>query len=139
MSKQLTPQFHSIERQFSSCMSHIIWLVPNNLFKTQCTLYVPPCLKLTISTFGPQCILCVLYGSQYKQRLFLYTALTDWFIKPKQSVYCAVRTEYNSLEQTLSGETKSSSAGQEIPQNRIELGGSLLHSQKPNDPLLISI
>ena len=37
--------------------------------------------------------LCVLYGSQNKQRLFPYTALTDWFVYPRLSVCCAVRTE----------------------------------------------
>ena len=38
--------------------------------------------------------LCVLCGSEKKQRLFPYTALTDKFLKPRRSVYCAVRTEY---------------------------------------------
>ena len=38
--------------------------------------------------------LCVLCGSQYKQRLFPYTALTDQFIITEtESVYCAVRNE----------------------------------------------
>jgi len=32
----------------------------------------------------------VLYVSQNKQRLFPYTALTDWFLKPRRSVF-AVR------------------------------------------------
>jgi len=27
-----------------------------------------------------QLYLCVLYGSENKQRLFTYTALTDWFL-----------------------------------------------------------
>ena len=31
----------------------------------------------------------VLRGSQNKQRLFPYTALTDWFLKPKQRVFTA--------------------------------------------------
>jgi len=37
--------------------------------------------------------LCVLCGSENKQRLFHCTALTDWlvFITETQSVYCAVR------------------------------------------------
>jgi len=34
----------------------------------------------------------VLYGSQNKQRLFPYAALTDWFLWTRRSVYCAVRT-----------------------------------------------
>jgi hypothetical protein len=38
--------------------------------------------------------LCVLCGSQNKQRLFHCTALTDWlvFITETECVYCAVRT-----------------------------------------------
>jgi hypothetical protein len=37
--------------------------------------------------------LCVLYGYEYKQLLFPYTALTDWFLLTEtESVYCAVRT-----------------------------------------------
>jgi hypothetical protein len=37
---------------------------------------------------------CVLCRSQDKQRLFLYTALEDWFcITEVESVYCAVGTE----------------------------------------------
>jgi len=37
--------------------------------------------------------LCVLCGSQNKQRLFPYTAFTDWFfITERESVYSAVRT-----------------------------------------------
>ena len=38
--------------------------------------------------------LCILYGSQNKQRLWPYITLTDWFcISEVESVYCAVRTE----------------------------------------------
>jgi hypothetical protein len=33
--------------------------------------------------------LCVLCGSQNKQRLFPYTALTDWFLQPRRSVFTA--------------------------------------------------
>jgi len=29
---------------------------------------------------APTVYLCVLYGSEKKQRLFIYTALTDWFL-----------------------------------------------------------
>jgi len=36
--------------------------------------------------------LCVLYGSENKQRLFPYTTLTDWFLQRTECVYCAVRT-----------------------------------------------
>jgi hypothetical protein len=34
--------------------------------------------------------LCVLCGSQYKQRLLPYTALTDWFLKPRRIVFTAL-------------------------------------------------
>ena len=38
--------------------------------------------------------LCVLFGSQYKQRLLPYTTLADWFyITEVENVYSAVRTE----------------------------------------------
>ena len=38
--------------------------------------------------------LCVLYGSQNRQRLLPYTALTDWFcVTEVESVHSAVRTE----------------------------------------------
>jgi hypothetical protein len=39
-------------------------------------------------------IFCVLFGSQNKRRILLYTALTEWFrIAEVKSVYFAVRTE----------------------------------------------
>jgi hypothetical protein len=42
---------------------------------------------------GARFALSVLYGSQNKQRLLLYTLLTDWFfITVVKSVYSAVRT-----------------------------------------------
>jgi len=37
--------------------------------------------------------LCVLCGFQNKRHLWLNTTLTDWFLQPTWSVYCAVRTE----------------------------------------------
>jgi hypothetical protein len=44
-------------------------------------LYVPPGLTFTNSTFCPHSVfICVLCGSQNKQRLFPYTALTGWFV-----------------------------------------------------------
>jgi len=33
--------------------------------------------------------LCVLCGSENKQRLFPYTALADWFVKLRRSVFTA--------------------------------------------------
>ena len=37
----------------------------------------------------PTMHLCVLRGSENKRRLFIYTILTDWFLKPKQRVFTA--------------------------------------------------
>ena len=37
----------------------------------------------------PTVYLCVLCGSEKKRRLFPCTALTDWFLKPKQRVFTA--------------------------------------------------
>ena len=54
----------------------------------QWSLYVPPGLTFTILRSAHTLYLCVLCGSQNKQRLFPYTTLTDWF------VYSAVRTGY---------------------------------------------
>ena len=47
--------------------------------------------------------LCVLGGSQIKQRLFHCTALTDWlvFITETECVYCAVRSTFHVLPTQL--------------------------------------
>jgi hypothetical protein len=37
----------------------------------------------------PTLYLCVLCGSENKQRLFHCTALTDWFLQPRRSVFTA--------------------------------------------------
>jgi hypothetical protein len=39
--------------------------------------------------------LCVLYGNQ-KSKIFHSTALTDSFLPPRQSVYCAVQIEFSN-------------------------------------------
>jgi len=46
----------------------------------QWSLYVPPGLTLKIPRSAHTMYLCVLCGSENKQRLFPYTALTDWFL-----------------------------------------------------------
>jgi len=56
--------------------------------KAKSSLYIPPSLTFKNSHSPSTVYLWVLCGSQNKQWLFPYTALTDWF------VYCAVRTEY---------------------------------------------
>ena len=49
--------------------------------KAQWSLYVPPAVKFRNSAFCRHTVyLCVVCGSENKQRLFLYTALTDWFL-----------------------------------------------------------
>ena len=63
-------------------------------FKASLLLYVSPGLTFKNSTWFSQLRLCVLYGSQNKQRLLLYTTLADWFcITEIESVYCAVHNE----------------------------------------------
>jgi hypothetical protein len=48
-------------------------------------------------------LLCVVYGSQNKQRHLPYTSLTDCFlITEVESVYCAVRTEFLYKTDTFS-------------------------------------
>ena len=59
-----------------------------------------------------QLYLSVLCGSQNKQPLFPYTALTGWlgFITETESVYCAVRTGYlniNKFSRSLAPYTSS--------------------------------
>ena len=45
------------------------------------TIWSPPDVACRNSTFcPPRLYLCVLCGSENKQRLFPYTALTDWFV-----------------------------------------------------------
>ena len=63
------------------------------LHETQWSLYVPTGLTFTILRSAHTVYLCVLCGSENKQRLFPYTALTDcFFITETECVYCAVRT-----------------------------------------------
>ena len=58
-----------------------------------------PCIRSALHLAGSQCfgsqLGCVLCGSENKQRLFVCTALSDWvFIPRTECVYCAVRTEH---------------------------------------------
>ena len=48
-------------------------------FKTYRFLYVPPGLTFKI-VHDPRCALSVIYISQNRQRLLLYTSLTVWFL-----------------------------------------------------------
>ena len=46
-----------------------------NSLQHQWLLYVPPSLRSAHTVY-----ICVLYGSENKQRLFPYTALPDWLL-----------------------------------------------------------
>ena len=47
---------------------------------TVCSLVVRTCSNIQQFYVLPTVYLCVLCGSENKQRLFPYTALTDWFV-----------------------------------------------------------
>ena len=70
----------------------INWLVC--ITETECVYWAVRTGSLYIILRSAHTVyLCVLCGSENKQRLFPYTALTDWsFITEVQSVCCAVRT-----------------------------------------------
>ena len=61
-------------------------------FNAQWLLYVPSGLTLKILRSTHTVNLRVAYGSQNKGQLVPRT-LTDWFLKLRRCVYCAVRTE----------------------------------------------
>ena len=65
----------------------------------QWSLYVPPVWLYTILRSAHTVFLCVLCGSEKKQRLFHCTALTDWlvFITETECVYCAVCSTFYVL------------------------------------------
>jgi len=52
-------------------------------FTAQCSLYVRQIYLSTILRSAHTVYLCVLFGSENKQRLFPYKALTDWIFKQK--------------------------------------------------------
>jgi len=62
------------------CTDNGLYRVKNYPFKAWRFLYVPPGLTLRNSTWCSLCLLSVLYGSQHRQRPFLYTSLPDWFL-----------------------------------------------------------
>ena len=59
---------------------HYMYRTVVTICTAQWSLYVPPGLTFNNSTFTHTVYLCVLCGSENKQRLFPYTALTDWFL-----------------------------------------------------------
>ena len=65
------PNFVNSPANLTSFFSFVSLTV--EVYKSQRFLYVPPGLTLKTTVY-----LCVLYGTQNKQRLFPYTALIDW-------------------------------------------------------------
>jgi len=56
------------------------YLELNGYYTAQWLLYVPAYSTLNILGSAHSVYLCVLCGSQNKERLFPYTTLTDWFV-----------------------------------------------------------
>ena len=70
------------------------------MYRTLVTMY----RQFNIQQFNalpPQLYLHVFCGSRNKQPLFPYTELTNWFLQPRGSVYCAVGTKYLHIIQSL--------------------------------------
>jgi len=61
------------------------------LYNPVVTIYTTS-LTFNNSTFCPHSV-CILCGSQNKQRLFSYTTLIDWFYNGDGVFLCAVRAE----------------------------------------------
>ena len=57
----------------------LVYVAPQN-YTVQWSLYVPPVYHSTVLRSAHTVYLCVLCGSQNKQRLFPYTTLTDCFL-----------------------------------------------------------
>jgi hypothetical protein len=56
----------------------------------------------------PALYLCFVFGSQSRQRLLLYTLLTNWYCATEmECVYCAVRTEFLHKTDMFHSESKS--------------------------------
>ena len=74
------------EMHFSGDVGYVwLYLVAFSTVVTACTAVTQ---KQNLRSAHTVC-LCVLCGSQNKQRLFPYTALTDWFLQPRRSVFTA--------------------------------------------------
>ena len=64
-----------------SCQDFIVqWSLYVPTVIVQWSLYVPTVEHSAILRSAHTVYLCVLCGSENKQRLFTYTALTDWFV-----------------------------------------------------------
>ena len=60
---------------------------------------LPACSAVPQAPPRAPCLHCMFFVCISEQRLFPYTAFTDWFSQPKRSVFCEVRTEYLSAIQ----------------------------------------
>jgi len=75
---------------------HCCWVLRSVQTRSHCINPYSPVVTLFTTSFNiqkfyvlpTQCI-CVLQGSENKQRSFPYTALTDWFLKPRRRVFTA--------------------------------------------------
>jgi hypothetical protein len=86
---------HSLPQNISQSVHHVSSRSTKTDFLPLYSPVVTLCtVRFKIQQFYvlPTRCICVLCGSQNKQQIFPYTALTDWFLQPRRSVYCAVRT-----------------------------------------------
>jgi hypothetical protein len=67
----------------------MVTLCTTSLTFSNSTFCPPPTHTHTHTHTHTPLYLCVLCGSQNKQRLFPYTALTDWFLQPGRKVFTA--------------------------------------------------
>jgi len=74
------PRSGSIHLQWHIMMSLTVYSPAVTICTAQRSLYVPPVLTSTILRSAHTVYLCVLCGSENKQRLFHCTTLTGWFI-----------------------------------------------------------
>jgi hypothetical protein len=81
-----------------------LWLTRHHQpFKAQQSLYVPPGLTFTNSTFCPHSIfMCFVLISEQTAIISLYSINWLVFITETECVYCAVRTESSNITQVSS-------------------------------------
>ena len=77
-----TSSGHYMYRQSSLCVQPVVTICSSSGHYMYChrSLYVPPVNIQQFHVLHTQLYLCVLCGSENKQRLFPYTALTGWFV-----------------------------------------------------------
>jgi hypothetical protein len=87
---------HRIRHDYFLSNSYPFFFKPSHKYLFQVSLVQPVHCMVPASLRSGYCMyrmykvfLCFLCGSQNKQRLFPYTALTDWFLYPRRSVFTA--------------------------------------------------